>query len=222
MLITVTGKQVEVGDALRARAEAGLTASVAKYFANPVEAHVTVSREGSGFRVEIAVRVARGVQVQGEAKDADAYAACDVAVEHVAKRLRRHKRRLKDHHKGDKDGVVRMAASYVLAGPLDDDDADGTGSGVSADGQPAVIAEMATEIPTLSVSDAVMRLDLTDAPALLFNHSVHGGLNMVYRRADGNIGWVDPANSGTSIHSPAPIPVSTQAQTTPSASRGSI
>src|SRR5262249_25631151 len=115
------------------------------------------------------------------------YAAFDSAAEHLAKRLRRHKRRLRDHHRQ----VVpsEPARQYILAPESDaaeEDDA------AAAETGPVVIAEMAAEVPTLSVSEAVMRLDLADNGAMLFRNRAHGGLNMVYRRADGNVGWVDP------------------------------
>lgn len=129
---------------------------------------------------------------QSEAEAALPYVAFDQAAEHLAKRLRRHKRRLRDHHK-QQSLETQPADHYVLAATKDDDEPAGEG----AAGQPTVIAEMKAEIPTLTVSEAVMRLDLADSGALMFVNRAHGGLNMVYRRPDGNVGWIDPkGNSG--------------------------
>jgi len=185
MHVTVKGKQIEVGDALRDHVESALTASVSKYFSNPLESQIVFTREAHLFRADISVHVGRSILVQGQGLAADAYAAGDAAIEHVAKRLRRHKRRLRDHHK-ERDGKIEALSAqiYVLAAETDDDTPPGD--------QPVVVAEMTTEILTLSVGEAVMRLDLGDHPALLFRHAGHGGLNLVYRRPDGNIGWIDP------------------------------
>jgi ribosomal subunit interface protein len=190
MHITVKGKQIEVGEALRGHVESALTAAVGKYFSNPLESQIVFTREAHLFRADISVHVGRSILIQGQAVAADAYAAGDAAVEHVAKRLRRHKRRLRDHHKS-KDQLGELpasspAVSYVLAADHERDD------DIEAPDLPVVVAEMTTEILTLTVGEAVMRLDLGDQPALLFHHAGHGGLNLVYRRRDGNIGWIDP------------------------------
>ncbi len=186
MHVTVKGKQIEVGEALRGHVESALTAAVSKYFSNPLESQIVFTREAHLFRADVSVHVGRSILVQGQASAADAYAAGDAAIEHVAKRLRRYKRRLRDHHK-ERDSKIEAltAQAYVLA-PDTDDEATDRGD------QPVVVAEMTTEILTLSVGEAVMRLDLGDQPALMFRHAGHGGLNLVYRRPDGNIGWVDP------------------------------
>lgn len=187
MQVTVTGKQLDVGDALRSRCESHLAAAVNKYFSNPLEAQVVVTREAHLFRADISVHVGRAIQVRGQSAAADAYAAVDQAVEHVAKRLRRFKRRLNDHHRTP----VEALPTYVIAEPAEETDtehevpaADGT--------RPVIIAEMTTEIATLAVNEAVLRLDLGGLPAMLFRNAGHGGLNLVYRRPDGNIGWIDP------------------------------
>jgi len=190
MHVTVKGKQIEVGDALRDHVESALIASVSKYFSNPLESQIVFTREAHLFRADVSVHVGRSILVQGQGLAADAYAAGDAAIEHVAKRLRRHKRRLRDHHKEHDSKVEALTAqAYVLAAEADDDAAPADGS---TDDRPVVIAEMTTEILTLSVGEAVMRLDLGDQPALMFRHAGHGGLNLVYRRSDGNIGWIDP------------------------------
>ena len=202
MHITVKGKQIEVGEALRGHVESALTAAVGKYFSNPLESQIVFTREAHLFRADISVHVGRSILIQGQAVAADAYAAGDEAVEHVAKRLRRHKRRLRDHHKA-KDQLAELpasspATSYVLAPePERDDDAAAPDQPPDqSPDQPMVVAEMTTEILTLTVGEAVMRLDLADQTALMFRNRTHGGLNVIYRRPDGTIGWIDPETAG--------------------------
>lgn len=186
MQLTVRGKQIDVGDALRAHVGESLDNVVGKYFGRPIEATVVLSREAHLYRAQISVHVGRGILLQSEAEADAPYPAFDAAAEHVAKRLRRYKRRLRDHHR--KDAEAEPAQQYVLA-PEAEDFVEGEDG---AHYEPVVVAEMATQIPTLSVGEAVMRLDLSDAAALMFRNRAHGGLNMIYRRGDGNIGWVDP------------------------------
>ena len=119
----------------------------------------------------------------------DAYAAFDIAMAHLAKRLRRHKRRLRDHHNSQRAVESLPAQSYVLAGYEAEDSGEATGD------NPVIIAEDTTDIAELTVSEAVMRLDIADLPALMFRNAGSGGLNVVYRRADGNVGWIDPTKS---------------------------
>jgi len=194
MLVTVKGKQVDVGDALRGHVETELVNAVSKYFANPLESQVVLTREAHLFRADVTVHAGRGIVVQGQAQASDAHLACDGAIERVAKRLRRYKRRLRDHHKPG--GEVMEVPAYVLA-PAPEEEADSEAADTPNGASPAIVAELTAEIATLSVSDAVMRLDLMDEPALLFRHAGHGGLNLVYRRHDGNIGWVDPPAQGS-------------------------
>ena len=186
MNLTVKGKNIDVGEALRTHVAQALDHGVAKYFGNPIEATVTVSKQAHLFTSDISVHIGRGILVQAEASADQAYAAFDLAMDHLSKRLRRYKRRLRDHHRAETQSF--RAAQYILAPDEDESEV------VAANGNdaPAVIAEMQTEIPTLTVSEAVMRLDLSDLKAMMFLNRAHGGLNMVYRRNDGNIGWVDP------------------------------
>lgn len=187
MQLTVKGKQLDVGDALRTHVADSLTAVTEKYFSNPLEANVVFSRTAHLFRADISVHVGRNILLQSNAEADEPYAAFDLAADKVGKRLRRYKRRLKDHHKDASTVDVLPAQAYVLdAGPDDVPDDH------EEPAQPMVVAEMESQIEQLTVSDAVMRLDLGDLPALMFRNSGHGGLNMVYRRPDGNIGWVDP------------------------------
>jgi ribosomal subunit interface protein len=194
MQITVTGKQIDVGDSLRGRAEAETRAIIEKYFDKAIEAHVVFSRERHLYSSDISVRGGRGLLVQCRGQAVDAHAAFDGASERLEKQLRRYKRRLRNHHRNPKSGEEAESAlaaiDYVLA--RSDEEEGGAESG----DQPLVIAELRTSIPRLSVSEAVMRLDLADAPALLFRNSKHGNFNLVYRRPDGNIGWIDPDLAG--------------------------
>lgn len=194
MNITVTGRHLDVGASLRQRVEEGLEAAVAKYFDRAIDAHVTFDKRGNFFQVEIAVHVGRGIVAQGGAEADDPYVAFAAAQEHLAKRLRRHKRRLRDHNNAEaRANKAEQGWHYVLAGPADADDAAKSGDGAGHSDEPLVVAEMEAEIPTLSVGEAVMRLDLGIAPALMFRNGANGELNMIYRRTDGHIGWVDPS-----------------------------
>ena len=189
MHITVTGKQIDVGDALRSHTQAALEDIAEKYFGNALEAHVVFSREAHLIHCDLQVHVGRGILVQSEADGNEAYVAFDGAAERIDKRLRRYKRRLRDHRAQEKERerAETLGRTYVLqpgeeeSAPRPDDKQ-----------QPMVIAEMETPIPQLSVSEAVMRLDLADLPALMFTNSARGTLNVIYRRRDGNIGWIDP------------------------------
>jgi len=191
MNITVTGRHLDVGASLRRRVEESLAAAVAKYFDRAIEAHITFDKRGAFFLAEIAVHVGRGIIAQGGAEADMPYVAFAAAQEHLAKRLRRHKRRLRDHHNAE--ARASKGWQYVLAGPADVADDEKSGDGAGEIGEPLVVAEMEADIPTLSVGEAVMRLDLGIAPALMFRNAAHGELNMIYRRTDGHIGWVDPS-----------------------------
>ncbi len=188
MQLSVKGKQLNVGDALRTHVSDSLSRILGKYFGDAIEVGVTFSRDGHMYRAVVAAHVGRGIQIQAQGGADAPYPAFDTAAEHLAKRLRRHKGRLRDHYKdGGAAPETLPAQQYILAGESDQEPAED-----EVGGQPAIVAEMATEIPSLTVSEAVMRMDLADQPALMFRNSSHNGLNMIYRRADGNIGWIDP------------------------------
>ncbi len=188
MKVATSGKQLDIGDALREHIQETLDQAVEKYFGNAQEAHVVLSRQAHLYRADIAVHVGRNILVQGHAEADAPYPAVDLAVEHVGKRLRRYKRRLRDHYRRqDQIAAGTEAQQYVLAPAPEAEREEEAGSD-----KPVVIAELTTTIDTMTASEAVMRLDLADVPAMLFRNSAHGGLNMVYRRPDGNIGWVDP------------------------------
>ena len=204
MQISVTGRQIDVGDALRGRVETNLADSVVKYFDHAIEGNVVFSREAQGVRDDISVHVGRGIMVQGHGRAENAHTAFDGALDRIAKRLRRHKRRLRDHHRDHKTSLADdalQAQQYILSGEGEAEDEAVDNEDPSIDGGgpgPVVIAEMTTRIDSLTVGEAVMRMDLADQPALIFRNSGHGGLNAIYRRTDGNIGWIDPeGNPGT-------------------------
>jgi ribosomal subunit interface protein len=186
MNLTVKGKNIDVGDALRTHVSEALDHGIGKYFGNPIEATVTFTKESHLFVTDLSVHIGRNIQMHAESSADQAYVAFDRAMEHLTKRLRRHKRRLRDHHRAEIESF--RASQYILAPQEDEID----GHAANGSDAPAVIAEMQTEIPTLTVGEAVMRLDLSDLKAIMFLNRAHGGLNMVYRRNDGNIGWVDP------------------------------
>ncbi|MCW5774659.1 MAG: ribosome-associated translation inhibitor RaiA [Rhodospirillaceae bacterium] len=193
MQITVTGRHLDVGASLRRHVEDGLGAAVAKYFDRAIEAQVKFDKRGQFFLSDIAVHVGRGIVAHASAEADDAYLAFSGALEHLAKRLRRHKRRLRDHHNSEGRATkAEKAWQYILAGPGDEEPQEDTPTDGSGGAKPLVVAEMEAEIPTLSVDEAVMRLDLGEAPALMFRNAGSGDLNMIYRRSDGHIGWVDP------------------------------
>jgi ribosomal subunit interface protein len=198
MRIQVTGRQVDVGDALRTRIEEEFEIGVTKYFGRPTGGAVTVSRNGVGFECDALVHLSSGISLQAHGHGGDAHAAFDNALEKITKRVRRYKRRLKNHHNTQKSPLpAEDAPAYVLA-PIqedthEDDDSEFNGAAEGPpDPAPLVIAEATTPIRTMAVSTAVLQLELSDSPALLFRNPNHGGLNMVYKRADGNVGWVDP------------------------------
>jgi ribosomal subunit interface protein len=188
MQISVSGKGVEVGESLRTHMEQQIDEHVKKYIDRVTQMHAVVSREAHLFRVDITGNLGThaGMVVRGRGEAPDVYAAFDEALQRVSKQLRRYKRKITNHHKGDAPPVSRLVRGmkYVLppeAGEQDDDKNPGV-----------IIAEKPTDIETLTVSEAVMKMDLQDLPALMFFNSAHGGINVVYRRTDGNISWVDP------------------------------
>ena len=189
MQLTITGKQMNLGDALRTHISDKLEDINHKYFNRAIEAIVTLSPEAHAFtKTHISIRVGKDIMVMSDATEPDPYVSFDSAANKVAKQLRRYKKRLRDHHERlEKDEEERLitAQNYVLSSE-EEAEAHEEAS------DPTVIAEMTTNIQTLSVSEAVMRLDLSGDSALLFHNAQHGGLNMIHRRPDGNIGWVDP------------------------------
>ncbi len=195
MQFSVTGKQMDVGSALSQHIEVSVSNIVGKYFGSGIEAHAVLSREaGHLYCCDLSVHIGRGILMQASEKDTDPYQASDRAADRIAKRMRRYKRRLRDHHNGlEHKFQEALQAQYAILAPETDDDNEPEITPGGA--QPIVIAEMTTEIPTLTVGEAVMRMDLADMPTMMFRNSAHGGLNVVYRRKDGHIGWIDPRES---------------------------
>ena len=192
MQLSIQGRQIDVGDAFRQHVEGSLSSIFDKYFGDPIEASVTLSRVAHLYHAGVSVHIGRGMQLQASGQADQVYPAYDMAAERLSKRLRRYKRRLRDHHKAMQEAEVMEAQQYILAAQPEAGVEETDEEAAASEETPMVIAEMAAEIPSLTVSEAVMRLDLAEAPALLFRNRAHGGLNMLYRREDGNIGWVDP------------------------------
>lgn len=193
MQISIHGKQMDLGDALRAHINDKLEDINEKYFNRAIDAQVTMAPEGSAFvKAHISIRVGKDISVMADAKDPDAYAAFDGASEKVAKQLRRYKKRLRDHHERLEEDNVIPAQNYVLTPEVE-------AAEEPEKHEPVIVADVITNIQTMSVSEAVMRLDLSGENALMFKNATHEGLNMVYRRTDGNIGWVDPQGNEAAI-----------------------
>ena len=195
MGLQISGKNLDIGEALRTHVEGRIGDAVEKYFDGGFTGHVTVEREGSGFKADCTLHLDTGIVLQAHGKSQDVYQSFDQAAERIEKRLRRYKRRLKEHH-AHRPEAAESAASYIIAAPDEDGE-------VAADYSPAIIAEETTNLDTMTVGRAVMAMDITDAPVLVFRNAAHGGVNVVYRRADGHIGWVDPSlkTAGTSAES---------------------
>lgn len=187
MSLRVSGKNLDIGDALRDRMQGRILEAIEKYFDRGWSGHVTLEREGSGFRTDCALHLSSGMELHAHAVAADAYQSCDTAMERIEKRLRRYKRRLRESH--PREGALAAAAvpTYVLEAPADfeiDYDAGGD--------HPVVVAETTTTVERQSVAQAVADLDLTGLPVVVFEHATSGRINVVYRRPDGHIGWIDP------------------------------
>lgn len=198
MHVQVAGKKLEVGSALQERIAFGLESRVSKYFNRTGEAFVTVSKPGWAFYVDCSIHLPSGVTLQAHGEGEDAYQAFEQALDRIEKRVRRYKNRLRDH-RAKENGVPEMAAERIILPLAADDETPGAASEPALDGvgdAPTIVAESDTTIRTMTVSMAVMQLELADSPAVLFRNAAHGRLNMVYRRPDGNVGWVDPEKSG--------------------------
>lgn len=191
--IQITGKHIDLGDALRGRIEAGLESAVTKYFDRPTGGSVTVSKAGYKTVVDCTVHLPSGIVLNAHGEGEEPYAALEQALEKMEKRVRRYKRRLKDHHRADRAPMPSEAVpAFVLQSHDEEADTDGA-NGVGEELQPLVIAEMDEQMRTMSVAEAVMQLELGEAPVVFFRHATLERLNLVYRRPDGHIGWVDPA-----------------------------
>ncbi len=190
MRYQISGKQIDIGEALQTHVQSHMSAALEKYAGRPTDAVVVFSKDAHQFVCESVVHLSTGLTAQAKGVATEVYAAFDAMNERMEKQLRRNKRRLKDHHKERIQPVeFNDAASYILAAPEDGSDAEPESL------QPMIIAEMETRIPSLSVGEAVMQMEIAGAPLLVFRNDRKGGLNVVYRRDDGNIGWIDPATN---------------------------
>lgn len=187
MRYQISGKQIDIGEALQTHVKTELGSILDKYAQRPTDANVVFSKNAHEFVCETTVHLSTGLTASARAKATEIYAAFDSCCEKMDKQLRRYKRRLKDHHKDRTDPVELIgASSYILAS-----DQDEVGSEPDTL-QPVIVAEMETKIPSLTVGEAVMQMELAGAPVLVFKNNGTKGLNVVYRREDGNIGWIDP------------------------------
>ncbi len=188
MQITVSGRQVDTGESLRTYVEDRCDSALKKYFERTVDAHVTFSRVRREFRCDCTAHLSTGLVAQAHGKSTEPYAAFDAAMERLEKQLRRYKRRLRNHHERRSEPVATAnAAAYVLASQ--DEETDQTADN---EDQPIIIAETTTKIRSLTVGEAVMQLEISHAPVLVFRNEAHGDINVVYVREDGNVGWIDP------------------------------
>jgi len=196
MHIKISGKHIDVGEALMTHVEDRLTQAVVKYFENPIGATVVFSRDAKNFfKCDASVNLSSGLHAQAQASDPEIYAAFEQTAERIEKQIRRYKRRLKNHHQKAKDPIDLIEAqSYVLAAPEEPADSDET-----ADDAPVIIAETKVDVRTSSVGDAVMQMELAQAPFLVFKNEASGRINVVYQRDDGNIGWIDPGARAVSV-----------------------
>jgi ribosomal subunit interface protein len=190
MTLRISGKSISVGDALRGRVSERTDEVLRKYFDGNYSGHITLSKDGSGFRTDCALHLDSGITLEADSNATDAYTSADQALLMIEKRLRRYKSRLKDRsarkaHAANEALATLDAPSYVIEAPAEGDD-EMTGY------SPVIIAEATTSLKWLSVSEAVMELDLTGAACLVFQHGSSGRVNIIYRRVDGNVGWIDP------------------------------
>jgi len=187
MRYQISGKQIDIGDALQTHVKDSLGAVVEKYAERPTDATIVFSRSGHEHVCEATIHLSTGLTASAKAADHEIYASFDQCAEKMEKQLRRYKRRLKDHHIKRSEPVEHfLGSSYILAGSEHGEEAEPESL------QPIIIAEMETKIQSLSVGEAVMQMEITGAPALVFRNEGHDGLNVVYRREDGNVGWIDP------------------------------
>jgi ribosomal subunit interface protein len=201
MTLRISGKSINIGEALRGRVSERTEEVLRKYFDGNYSGHITLSKDGFGFRTDCALHLDSGITLEADSNAADAYASADQALLMIEKRLRRYKSRLKD--RSARKAYVASAALAEIAAPtldassyvIEAPDGEEEVSGYNA----VIIAEATTSLKRLSVSEAVMELDLTGAACMVFQHGSSGRVNIIYRRADGNVGWIDPptVNGGT-------------------------
>ena len=188
MTLRISGKNIAIGESLKQHVLDKVQTAIGRYFDGAVSGHVVLTPEGSGYRADCTLHLSSGVSLQAEGKGQAPYASVDQAVDRIEKRLRRYKRRLKEHHaptNGAGTAEARTVANYVIEAPKEDDEDSGEYA-------PVIVAEASAQLKSLSVASAVEELDLTGAPVVVFQHAGSARVNIVYRRRDGAIGWVDP------------------------------
>ncbi|OCX65402.1 ribosomal subunit interface protein [Thioclava sp. SK-1] len=192
MRYQISGKQLDVGEALQTHVKTELSSTVEKYMQRPTDATVVFSKSAHEYFCESTVHLSTGLTAAATGHATEIYAAFDACQEKMDKQLRRHKRRLKDHHSGRSSTPIEFEAAglYVLASEEEDES-----TGAEGGDAPAIVAEMETQVPTLSVGEAVMQMEISHKKLLVFRNEKHGGVNVVYHRDDGNVGWIDPRNS---------------------------
>ncbi|MBD8553703.1 ribosome-associated translation inhibitor RaiA [Rhizobium sp. CFBP 8762] len=188
MSVRVSGKHMDIGDSFRLRIEEQIEAAVTKYYDGGYSSQVVVEKAGSRFSADCKLHIDTGVVLQATGEANEPQAAFDAAAERIEKRLRRYKRKLKDHYNGIGQGPSAEVAYTVMDSVPDEEDE------VPEDFAPTIVAETTKQLQTMSVASAVMALDMTDEPVLMFRSVGSEKLNIVYRRNDGNIGWIDAAN----------------------------
>jgi len=187
MNLRVSGKHMDVGDAFRSRIEGRIGDAVAKYFDGGYSGQATVEKSGSRFTADCKVALDTGMVLQATGEAQDPQLAFDAAADRIEKRLRRYKRRLKSHHTTGSGETAAFDMAYRVVAPVAEEDEE-----VAEDFAPAVVAETTLELRTMSVATAVIELDTKDSPVFVFRNAGNNEVNIVYRRADGNIGWIDP------------------------------
>lgn len=188
MRYQISGKQIDIGDALQTHVKDSLGVAVGKYAQRPTDASVVFSKSGAEFVCEATVHLSTGLTAAAKGHAHEIYAAFDSTCEKMEKQLRRYKRRLKDHHRDRPNPVESLQGSMYVLAPSEHEEEEHE----PQDLQPIIVAEMETRIPSLSVGEAVMQMELAGAPVLVFRNEKHSGVNVVYRREDGNVGWIDP------------------------------
>jgi len=189
MIYQVSGKQIDIGDALQNYVKTEMASIIEKYAGRPTDGSIVFSRDATEFVCEATVHLSNGLTTQSKGHAFDIYTAFDKCGEKIDKQLRRYKRRIKDHHRDRESSVESLvASSYILAGSAEEPVEEPKSL------QPIIVAEMETRIDALSVGEAVMQMELNGAPVLVFKNERNDGLNVVYRRDDGNIGWIDPSD----------------------------
>jgi len=196
MTLQVTGKNVDAGGAFQDYINEKISSILEKYIGQEISGHIRLEKVRTGFRTDCSLRLKTGLLVEAHGEGEDAYASADAAVERLEKRVRRYKRRLKSHHQSNREGQARIPAFAAREHVVKVDQAEASGEEQDS---PLIVAENELSLSELTVSEAVMHLDLTENPFLIFRNAGSGKINVVYQRGDGNIGWVDPINETSSL-----------------------